>query len=157
MTITEDDFQFTLAQFLLRDELSENPTIHPRRIEMRKGTILTKIEKLVREYEDKNIEVDVEPYKETMRKLRKMSIPEYDELISIIEENYKITSKNIISDFFEQDTDFSDNQSIESEVQAEKLSTTSNLNSDNLNHDITISKNIFINLLRQKENDKNDK
>ncbi len=156
MTITEDDFQFTLAQFLLRDELSENPTIHPRRIEMRKGTILTKIEKLVREYENKNIEVDVEPYKETMKKLRKMSIPEYDELISIIEENYTIPSENITSDVFEKDTDFSDNQPIETEDESEKLSTTSNSNSDNLNHDITISKNIFKNLLRQKENSKND-
>lgn len=157
MTITEDDFQFTLAQFLLRDELSENPSIHPRRIEMRKGTILTKIEKLVREYEEKNIEVDVEPYKETMRKLRKMSIPEYDELISIIEENYTITSKNITSDSYEQDTEFSDNQSIKIEDELKKSSTTTNSNSDSLSPDITISKNIFKNLLRQKENDKNDK
>ena len=123
---------------------------------MRKGTILTKIEKLVREYEDKNIEVDVEPYKETMKKLRKMSIPEYDELISIIEENYTIPSKNITSDVFEKDTDFSNNQPIETEGESEKLSTTSNSNSDILNHDITISKNIFKNLLRQKENSKND-
>lgn len=112
---------------------------------------------MVREYEDKNIEVDVEPYKETMKKLRKMSIPEYDELLSIIEENYTIPSKDIASDVFEKDTDFSDNQSIESEDESEKLSTTSNSNSDNLNHDITISKNIFKNLLRQKENGKNDK
>lgn len=48
------------------------------------------------------------------------------------------------------------NQPIETEDESEKLSTTSNSNSDNLNHDISISKNIFKNLLRQKENSKND-
>ncbi|MDA2883214.1 hypothetical protein PEG85_07080, partial [Lactococcus cremoris] len=67
-----------------------------------------------------------------------------------------IPSKNITSDVFEKDTDFSNNQPIETEGESEKLSTTSNSNSDILNHDITISKNIFKNLLRQKENSKND-
>ncbi|SJZ45694.1 hypothetical protein SAMN02745116_00379 [Pilibacter termitis] len=85
MTISNEEFQFTIAQFLLIDPTAQTPRVHPKRMDMSKGQLLKRIDTLIREVEEQEIEFDLTPYKETAKQLRKMKKrEEYEEVMSEI-------------------------------------------------------------------------
>lgn len=72
MTTTTHEMKWAIAQILLIDPTSEHPKIHPKRTEMKKDQLTKRLELLVQAYEEKNVSIDLEPYKETIKALRKM-------------------------------------------------------------------------------------
>ena len=77
--------KWVIGQILLIDPTSEHPKIHPKRTEMKKGQLTKRLELLVNVYEEKNVSIDLEPYKETIKALRKMRVQgEYQTLIEEI-------------------------------------------------------------------------
>ncbi len=85
MTQPTNEMKWVIAQILLIDPISEHPRIHPKRTEMKKGQLIKRLELLVYAYEEKNVPIDLEPYKETIKALRKMRVQEeYQPLIEEI-------------------------------------------------------------------------
>ncbi|HGC5945076.1 TPA: hypothetical protein ACIZC1_002575 [Enterococcus faecalis] len=85
MTQPTNEMKWVIAQILLIDPTSEHPRIHPKRTEMKKGQLTKRLELLVQAYEEKNVPIDLEPYKETIKTLRKMRMQgEYQTLIDEI-------------------------------------------------------------------------
>lgn len=67
-----DEEKFILVQFFLVDPISENPRIHPKKKEKRQGALLKELDFLIHEYEELNAGIDVLPYKEAAKALRKI-------------------------------------------------------------------------------------
>lgn len=85
MTLATNEMKWVIAQILLIDPTSEHPKIHPKRTEMKKGQLTKRLELLVHAYEEKNVPIDLELYKETIKALRKMRVQgEYQTLIEEI-------------------------------------------------------------------------
>lgn len=83
--------KYVIAQILLVNPSSECPKIHPKRITIKRGQLIKRLELLVQSYEEKGIELDLEPYKKTIQCLRKMSDKEnYQTLIDEIVLSYEL-------------------------------------------------------------------
>lgn len=77
-----DEEKFILVQFFLVDPISENPRIHPKKKEKRQGALLKELDFLIHEYEELNAGIDVLPYKEAAKALRKIKGKEaYQEFV----------------------------------------------------------------------------
>ena len=93
MSMNEADFKLILSQFLLRDETSENPKIHPQKIEKRKAPIQNNLENYITELINNEVEIDLSDYKATLKQLKKMKAAEYDELVMEIVEDYELMNE----------------------------------------------------------------
>lgn len=93
MSMNEADFKLILSQFLLRDETSENPKIHPQKIEKRKAPIQNNLENYITELINNEVEIDLSDYKAALKQLKKMKAAEYDELVMEIVEDYELLSE----------------------------------------------------------------
>lgn len=93
MSMNEADFKLILSQFLLRDETSENPKIHPQKIEKRKAPIQNNLENYITELINNEVEIDLSDYKAALKQLKKMKAAEYDELVMEIVEDYELLNK----------------------------------------------------------------
>lgn len=67
-----DEEKFILVQFFLVDPISENPRIHPKKKEKRQGALLKELDFMIHEYEELNAGIDVLPYKEAAKALKKI-------------------------------------------------------------------------------------
>lgn len=90
MSMNEEDFKLVLSQFLLRDETSESPKIHPRKIEKSKTAIQNKLAIYIEELENNEINIDLSDYKAALKQLKKMKAAEYEEVVMEIVEDYEI-------------------------------------------------------------------
>ncbi|EGO2585338.1 TPA: hypothetical protein IUT89_002652 [Enterococcus faecalis] len=91
MTIKNKEMKYVIAQILLVNPSSECPKIHPKRTTIKRGQLIKRLELLVQSYEEKGIELDLEPYKKTIQCLRKMSDKEnYQTLIDEIVLSYEL-------------------------------------------------------------------
>lgn len=93
MSMHEADFKLILSQFLLRDETSENPKIHPQKIEKRKAPIQNNLENYITELINNEVEIDLSDYKAALKQLKKMKAAEYDELVMEIVEDYELLNE----------------------------------------------------------------
>lgn len=93
MSMNEADFKLILSQFLLKDETSENPKIHPQKIEKRKAPIQNSLENYITELINNEVEIDLSDYKAALKQLKKMKAAEYDELVMEIVEDYELLSE----------------------------------------------------------------
>lgn len=91
MTTKNKEMEYVIAQILLVNPSSECPKIHPKRTTIKRGQLIKRLELLVQSYEEKGIELDLEPYKKTIQHLRKMSDKEnYQTLIDEIVLSYEL-------------------------------------------------------------------
>ncbi len=82
---------YVIAQILLINPSSEFPKIHPKRRTMKRGQLIKRLELLVHNYEEKGIELELDPYKKTIQQLRKMSdLKCYQQLIDEIVLSYEL-------------------------------------------------------------------
>jgi len=93
MSMNEADFKLILSQFLLRDETSENPKIHPQKMEKRKAPIQNNLENYINELIKNEVEIDLSDYKAALKQLKKMKAAEYDELVMEIVEDYELLNE----------------------------------------------------------------
>ena len=93
MSMNEADFKLILSQFLLKDETSENPKIHPQKIEKRKSPIQNSLENYITELINNEVEIDLSDYKAALKQLKKMKAAEYDELVMEIVEDYELLTE----------------------------------------------------------------
>lgn len=93
MSMNEADFKLILSQFLLRDETSENPKLHPQKIEKRKAPIQNNLENYITELINNEVEIDLSDYKTALKQLKKMKAAEYDELVMEIVEDYELLNE----------------------------------------------------------------
>lgn len=93
MSMNEADFKLILSQFLLRDETSENPKLHPQKIEKRKAPIQNNLENYITELINNEVEIDLSDYKAALKQLKKMKAAEYDELVMEIVEDYELMNE----------------------------------------------------------------
>lgn len=79
----------TLSQILLVDPASETPRIHNKRKSISKRQLIRRLELLVQEMEELEIEIDLTEYKETIAHLKKIKVThEYNELIQEVVDSY---------------------------------------------------------------------
>ncbi|EPI2203909.1 MULTISPECIES: hypothetical protein [Enterococcus] len=91
MTIKNKEMNYVIAQILLINPSSEFPKIHPKRRTMKRGQLIKRLELLVHNYEEKGIELELDPYKKTIQQLRKMSdLKCYQQLIDEIVLSYEL-------------------------------------------------------------------
>lgn len=67
-----DESKFIIVQFFLDDPTSEVPRIHSKKREKRKGTVLKELDTLIHDLEEIETDIDLEPYKEAAKTLRKL-------------------------------------------------------------------------------------
>lgn len=72
MEAVTDETKFILIQLFLDDPTSERPRIHSKKKEKRKGTVIKELETLVHDFEEAELDIDLNPYKEALKFLRKM-------------------------------------------------------------------------------------
>ena len=90
MSMNEADFKLVLSQFLLRDETSESPKIHPRKIEKSKTAIQNKLAIYIEELENNEININLSDYKMALKQMNKMKASEYEEVVIEIVEDYEL-------------------------------------------------------------------
>lgn len=87
--MTNEEYQYTLAQILLLDHLSDNPKVHSKRKTMPKRQMIRRLEKVIQEYEEAEVIVDLTFFKESIERLKTIkSDKEYSELIQEIVDSY---------------------------------------------------------------------
>lgn len=87
--MTNEEYQHTLAQILLLDPISDNPKIHSKRKTMPKRQMIRRLEKVIQEYEEAEVIVDLSFFKESIERLKAIrSDREYSELIQEIVDSY---------------------------------------------------------------------
>ncbi|MGX7203092.1 LtrD [Enterococcus plantarum] len=79
-----DESKLIIVQFFLDDPTSETPRIHSKKREKRKGTVLKELDTLIHDLEEIETDIDLEPYKEAAKILRK--IRGKDEYMSFVDE-----------------------------------------------------------------------
>lgn len=86
MKKTDQEFKDIIAEILLIDPASDDPKIHPARIEMKKGALQKQLDDMILKIEEAELDVDIAPYKEAVNLLRKMrpATGEYDALLKEI-------------------------------------------------------------------------
>ncbi|MCW2281218.1 LtrD protein [Lactococcus lactis] len=89
MSMNEVDFQEVLSQFLLKDETSERPQMHPQKIKESKTAIQNKLNLYIEALEKNEIEIDLTDYKMALKQLKKMKAVEYEEIVMKMVENYE--------------------------------------------------------------------
>lgn len=127
--MSEADFQLVLSQFLLRDETSETPKIHPRKIEKSKTAIQNKLNLYIEELEKNEIEINLTDYKAALKQLKKMKASEYDEVVMEIVENYELLAQKKYRIFPSESTPYPDsvlNRQIEDLTKNEEMFTQEN-------------------------------
>lgn len=90
MSMNEADLKLVLSQFLLRDETSESPKIHPRKIEKSKTAIQNKLAIYIEELENNEININLSDYKMALKQMKKMKASEYEEVVIEIVEDYEL-------------------------------------------------------------------
>lgn len=87
--MTNEEYQHTLAQILLLDPINDNPKIHSKRKTMPKRQMIRRLEKVIQEYEEAEVIVDLSFFKESIERLKAIrSDREYSELIQEIVDSY---------------------------------------------------------------------
>jgi len=106
MSMSNEDFQFIIAQFLLKDEASETPKLHLKKIEERKRAIQNKLENYINELENNEIEIELQDYKFALKQLKNMKASEYEEVVMEIVENYQLLNKKRTKIFPSENTPY---------------------------------------------------
>lgn len=89
MPMKNENIYIGLAQVLLVDPASENPKIHSGRRSISKRQMIRRLELMVKDYQSLSINVDLEPYQETITYLKKLkSDREYEEVIQEFSDAY---------------------------------------------------------------------
>lgn len=77
-----EESNFILVQFFFTDPTSEQPRIHPKKIEKRQGALNKELSILIQEYEELDAGIDLVPYREAVQRLRKIKGKEaYQEFV----------------------------------------------------------------------------
>lgn len=71
MPAKNENYYIALSQILLVDPASETPRIHTKRKDISKRQMIRRLELMVKEFEELEIEIDVSPYQDTIDLLKK--------------------------------------------------------------------------------------
>lgn len=89
MPMKNETIVHTLSQILLVDPASETPRINNKSKSISKRQLIRRLELLVQEMEELEIEIDLTEYKETIAHLKKIKAThEYNELIQEVVDSY---------------------------------------------------------------------
>lgn len=84
-----ENYYIALSQILLVDPASETPRIHTKRKDISKRQLIRRLEIMVKEFEELEIEIDRSPYEDTIAHLKKIKNDrEYNELIQEVVDSY---------------------------------------------------------------------
>ncbi|MCA5014567.1 MULTISPECIES: LtrD [unclassified Enterococcus] len=72
MEVTNDEVNYILVQLFLDDPTSETPRIHVKKREKRQGALIKELDTLINDYEELETDIDISPYKEAVKILRKI-------------------------------------------------------------------------------------
>lgn len=97
--MTNEEFEFILAQVLLIDPMSDKPKIHSKRKTMPKQQMLRRLEKMIQAYEEAEVDVDLSLYKKAVERIKSIrSDREYrgliQEIVNCYDPNYGVMEKN---------------------------------------------------------------
>lgn len=89
MPAKNENYYIALSQILLVDPASETPRIHTKRKDISKRQLIRRLELMVKEFEELEIEIDLKPYQDTIAHLKKIKNDhEYNELIQEVVDAY---------------------------------------------------------------------
>ncbi len=89
MPAKNENYYIALSQILLVDPASETPRIHTKRKDISKRQMIRRLELMVKEFEELEIEIDVSPYQDTIDLLKKIrNDHEYNDLIQEVVDSY---------------------------------------------------------------------
>ncbi|MGM0110132.1 hypothetical protein [Enterococcus sp. DIV0187] len=89
MPMKNENYYIALSQILLVDPASETPRIHSSRKNISKRQLIRRLELLVMEFEDNEVEIDLAPYNDTIAYLKKIRTDrEYEDLIQEVVDSY---------------------------------------------------------------------
>ncbi|MEQ7056598.1 hypothetical protein ABQE23_09515 [Enterococcus avium] len=89
MPAKNENYYIALSQILLVDPASETPRIHTKRKDISKRQLIRRLELMVKEFEELEIEIDLSPYKDTINLLKKIrNDHEYNDLIQEVVDSY---------------------------------------------------------------------
>lgn len=89
MPVKNENYYIALSQILLVDPASETPRIHTKRKEISKRQMIRRLELMVKDFEELDIQIDLSPYQETIDYLKKIKNDhEYNELIQEVVDAY---------------------------------------------------------------------
>lgn len=89
MPTKNENYYIALSQILLVDPASETPRIHTKRKDISKRQLIRRLELMVKEFEELEIEIDCSPYEDTIAHLKKIKNDlEYNELIQEVVDSY---------------------------------------------------------------------
>lgn len=84
-----ENYYIALSQILLVDSASETPRIHTKRKNISKKQLIRRLEIMVKEFEEREVEIDLSPYQDTIAHLKKIKNDrEYNELIQEVVDSY---------------------------------------------------------------------
>ena len=82
MTQENEELLFIITQFVLTDTESEFPTIHPKKKDKRQGSLIKEMDDLIHEYTELDVDIDLTPYQDAVKLLRKIKGKEaYEQFI----------------------------------------------------------------------------
>lgn len=89
MPMKNENYYIALSQILLVDPASETPRIHTKRKDISKRQLIRRLELMVKEFEELEIEINLSPYEDTIAHLKKIKNDhEYNELIQEVVDSY---------------------------------------------------------------------
>lgn len=102
--MTNEEFEFILAQVLLIDPMSDKPKIHSKRKTMPKQQMLRRLEKMIQSYEEAEVDVDLSLYKEAVERIKSIrSDREYrgliQEILNCYDPNYGVMEETHIQKY----------------------------------------------------------
>lgn len=78
-----DEAQFIIIQQFTDETVPNGTVIHPKKKEKKKGSLTKEIQQLIHDYTELEIEIDLAPYEEAEKFLRKLAVGEpYNEFIN---------------------------------------------------------------------------
>lgn len=89
MPMKNEKLYIALSQILLIDPASETPKVHSGRKSISKKQMMRRLQLLINEYQELELDIDLTPYEETIEHLKILKENrEYDELIQEIVDAY---------------------------------------------------------------------
>lgn len=84
-----ENLTIALSQILLKDPASETPVIHSGRKNMSKKQLMRRLQLLINEYQELELDIDLTPYEEAIEHLKNLKeTRKYEELIQEIVDAY---------------------------------------------------------------------
>lgn len=94
MELKQEKIRNIIAQIILADPASETPHVHTKRKHLTKGQLVRRLDKLIEEYQEAEVDIDLVPYLEVSKYLRNIkATSDYEELFQEVVSSYEGNKK----------------------------------------------------------------